>query len=65
MIGREVTVGALFFGHVHVNGLRRGPRFVRIGSRIFYSRAEIERYIEKNRVDTDSRLIVAAERAAR
>lgn len=54
MIGREVTVGALFFGHVHVNGLRRGPRFVRIGSRIFYSRAELERFIHENLVETDS-----------
>jgi hypothetical protein len=34
--------------------LKRGPRFLRIGRRIFYARAEIERFIQKNVVDTDS-----------
>jgi hypothetical protein len=32
--------------------VRRGPRFVRVGRRIFYQRHEIERYIAENTVDT-------------
>jgi predicted DNA-binding transcriptional regulator AlpA len=34
--------------------LKRGPRFVRIGRRVFYQRSEIERFIAKNIVQTDS-----------
>lgn len=34
--------------------LRKGPRFVRIGRRIFYPRTELERFIRENLVDTDS-----------
>jgi hypothetical protein len=34
--------------------LRKGPRFVRIGRRIFYPRAEIEHFINENLVKTDS-----------
>jgi hypothetical protein len=32
--------------------LRKGPRFVRVGRRVFYPRAEIERFIAENTVDT-------------
>jgi hypothetical protein len=32
--------------------LKKGPRFVRIGRRIFYTRSEISRFIEDNLVDT-------------
>jgi hypothetical protein len=34
--------------------LRKGPRFVKIGRRIFYPRTEIERFISENVIDTDS-----------
>jgi Helix-turn-helix domain len=33
--------------------LRRGPKFVRLGRRIFYPRCEIETYIAKNMVDIE------------
>jgi hypothetical protein len=33
--------------------LKKGPRFVRVGSRVFYPRAEIERFISENLVETD------------
>jgi hypothetical protein len=33
--------------------LKRRPRFVRVGRRVFYRRAEIERYITNNTVETD------------
>ena len=35
--------------------LKRGPRFVKLGRRVFYPRGEIERFIEANVVNTDSR----------
>jgi helix-turn-helix protein len=34
--------------------LRRGPRFVRLGRRIFYPRSELDRFIANNLVDTVS-----------
>ena len=34
--------------------LKRGPRFVRIGGRVFYPRTEIDQYIQANLVDTTS-----------
>jgi len=33
--------------------LRKGPRFTRLGRRVFYLRADIERFIADNTVDTD------------
>jgi hypothetical protein len=32
--------------------LRRGPRFVRIGRRVFYPTAELERFLAENTVET-------------
>jgi hypothetical protein len=32
--------------------LRRGPRFVRIGRRVFYPRAEIDAYLANRMVET-------------
>jgi hypothetical protein len=32
--------------------LGKGPRFVKVGGRVFYSRDEIERYLQQNVVET-------------
>jgi Helix-turn-helix domain len=34
--------------------LRKGPRFVRIGRRVFYPTAELERFLSENTVETAS-----------
>lgn len=34
--------------------LKKGPRFTRLGRRVFYLRADVERFIAENTVDTDS-----------
>ncbi len=34
--------------------MRRGPRFVKLGRRVFYPRAEIERFLSLNLVETAS-----------
>jgi hypothetical protein len=34
--------------------LKKGPRFVRIGRRIFYPTAELERFIAENTVETSA-----------
>jgi predicted DNA-binding transcriptional regulator AlpA len=33
--------------------LKRGPRFVKLGRRVLYPRAEIEAYIARNLVETE------------
>jgi predicted DNA-binding transcriptional regulator AlpA len=33
--------------------MRRGPRFVKIGRRVFYPRVEIEAYIARHTVETE------------
>ena len=33
--------------------LKKGPRFVRVGRRVFYPRAEIERFLASNLVETN------------
>lgn len=34
-------------------GAKRGPRFVRVGGRCLYSRADLKRFIERNTVATE------------
>jgi hypothetical protein len=35
--------------------LKQGPRFVRLGRRVFYPAAELERYLAENTVETVAR----------
>jgi hypothetical protein len=34
--------------------LKRGPRFTKLGSRVFYARGDLERFIQQNIVETGS-----------
>jgi hypothetical protein len=34
-------------------GLKKGPRFVRLGSRVFYPRAEVDRFLSHSLVETE------------
>ncbi len=33
--------------------LKKGPRFTRLGRRVFYRRSDVERFIRENTVDTE------------
>jgi hypothetical protein len=39
--------------------LRKGPRFVRIGRRVFYPTADLERFLVENTVETGARALSA------